>query len=163
MGAGLGVDRLTACPRLRNGVECLLTAEVNDVERRLGAARHLDRLPRCRALGPGGSRQHVVAAANVAARQRLRHEGVDDRGLLAVHLEHAAVPCRAAHRGLEPIVGQPEVVDHEGFEGRHPGRDQLRQLLDRAWLLAADDRVETDVDRRLPGGALAELTHAGER
>ena len=148
--AGLGVDRLAARLGLRHRLERLGAREVDDVERRLRPSGHLDRLARRRALGARRPRQRVEAAGSLAAAQRIGHERVDDRRLLAVHLEHPAVLRRRAERPVEVRIGQAEVVDHEGLERRHAGLDEGRKLADRVVLLPADDGAQAVVDRRLP-------------
>ena len=105
------------------------------------------------------NRQRGLAAAQcVGGDQR-----IDDRRLLAVHLEHSAVPRGRPQRAVEVRIGQAEVVDHEGLEGRHAGVDEGGQLRDRVVLLAADDGAQAEVDRRLPRRAGAELVEPSQR
>ena len=71
-------------------------------------------------------------------------------------------PARDPHRGLEPLVGEAEVVDHERLEGGHPGGDEGGKLGERIALLARQHRVQADVDRRLAGGPGSELVKPDE-
>ncbi len=58
---------------------------MDDVERRTGDARELDRAVRRLALELGRARQRVVVRRSVSGRQRLLDEDVDRVAVLGVH------------------------------------------------------------------------------
>ncbi len=87
---------------------------------------------------------------------------VQQRRVLAVDLQHAAVRGHDAHRGGERIVGQAEVVDHEGLRGGDAGLDRCRQLGQRVVGVAADGEAQADVDGTVAVGRGAPLADASE-
>ena len=90
-------------------------------------------------------------------RNNVAAEEVDE-----ILMEHPAVVGSGAEQAGQHLIGDREVVDHEGLEGRDAAPDQLGQLVQRVALLAGDDRAQAVVDRRLSLGALDELIQASQ-
>ena len=115
--------------------------EVHDVDRRLrlpGEGERAGRRDRLDVRRPG---RGVEARRDVAARQRVGDGRVEEHGVLAVDLEHPAVPAHRPHRLEQLAIAQPEVEDHERLGGGDAGIDGGRELGDRVVRAAADDEA----------------------
>ena len=160
LGAGLGVDRPAAGSGSQDLGQRIDRGEVHHKDRCVRGACQGDGPMRRLRLGVGWAATCVVAAGHVSRGERLLGEGVDDRGVLAVDLQHPAVARHGPQRIEEALIGQAEVVDHERLGGRHAGLDECGELPYRIPLLAGDDRRERVVDRRLALRAVQELPQA---
>ena len=150
-GEGERLDRLRA-------------RDVDDIQRRAGDPRELDRPVRRLALELGRARERVVDGVGVAGGQRFGDEHFDRVAVLGMHHHERAGLRRDLHGAEERLVvdHQRVLVGHEELVGRDAVLlGQARELVERAALSqVGDGDVEAVVDQRLP---FALLVPGGER
>ena len=150
--ACLAPDVPAGVSRSLDRLDRLAARDVDDVQRRAGDVRQLDRAVRRLALRLGRPRQRVPVRLRVARGKRLLHQHVDRVAVLRVHHHERTGLRRDLHRLEERLV-----VDHQGALVRHEqlvGGDALlrkrSELLERPALGEVGDRhVVAHVDQGL--------------
>ncbi len=153
--AGLAPDVPARLARAGDRLHRLAAGDVDDVERRAGEVRELDRAVRRLALRLGRARERVVERLGVPGLERLADEDVDHVAVLGVHHHERAGLGRDLHRPEERLVVDHEraLVGHEELVGGDALVGQRRELLERAALLQVGDRhVVAHVDHLLAVG-----------
>ena len=151
LGARLAPDLPALLARERDGLDRRLAGDVDDVERRVGHVRELDRAVRRLGLRLHRPAAGVPDRVGVPGRDGLLDDDVDRVAVLGVHHHEPARLVRGLHHLEERLV-----VDHHGALVGHEELvrgdalvRQLREILERAALLQiGDGDVEADVDHR---------------
>ena len=161
--AGLGEHRESlgaGGPHLGQGVR---RREVHDVQRRPGGTGEGDRPPRRLGLDVRRSRRRVVAGPDLAGGEVPGCQGFEDRPVLAVDLQHPALPAGCLEGPEDGDVVEAEVVDHEGLERRDAGVDGGGDLGDRVLVGRRDDQAGCHVHGGVARGRRAPLAEAGHQ
>ena len=132
--AGLGVDRPAVVPGLADLVEGVLGRHVDEVDRGAGGLGQPDHAVRRLALEDRVAGQAVADRIGRALGDEVGGDDVDDRAVLGVHEDHAAV-LGGLLEGLEDraVVAQEHArVGREELEGRDAFLDEPVHLRQRA-------------------------------
>ncbi len=119
---------------------------MDDVDRRLGHPGEGERPSGRNGLDEARPGRGVEARFDIAAPKCSGHRGIEQDRVFAVDLEHPAVMGQDTQGFVQPLVGQPEVEDHERLGGRDPGIDRRRDLGHGLRRPAADRQAEAVVD-----------------
>ena len=140
-------------------LERVARGHVDEVDRHAGDLGQADHSVGRLALEAGIAREAVADRISDPCRDLVGRQDVDDRAVLGVHQDHAAVLPGLLHRPEDVVVGAQEDtrVRREELEVRDALCDQLVHLGQRRVVHVRHDHVEAVVDERVALG----LRHPG--
>ncbi len=122
---------------------------MDDEQRRPGCPGEGDRPARRLGFDVRRPRRRVVAGTDLAGGEVAGRQRLEDRPVLAVHLQHPTASTRRLERPEDQRIVEAEVVDHECLEGRDAGVDRGGNLRDRILVGGRDDEAGRDVHGRI--------------
>ena len=152
--ARLRPDRRPAMARRRHGLERVARREVDEVDGGAGCLGEADAAVRRLALEARVAGQAVADRVGHAVRDEVGRDHVDDRAVLGVHEDEAAVLLGLLHRPEDVVVGAEEDagVGGEELEVRDALGDELVHLGQARVVDVAHDHVEGVVEDRVALG-----------